>query len=64
MIVGNGTHAAGIHALRSDPMWVADGIVFLKDWPQLLVAMARAMLAGKNPPPLTMPPQAALTKRM
>jgi ribose transport system substrate-binding protein len=62
MIVGNGADAAGIQALRSDPMWVADGTVFLNDWPQLLVAMARAMLAGKTPPSLTMPPQAALTK--
>jgi hypothetical protein len=43
-------------------MWMAEGTVFLNDWPQLLVTMARAMLAGKNPPSLTMPPQATLTK--
>jgi hypothetical protein len=29
-------------------MWVADGTVFLNCWPQLLVAMARAMLAGRT----------------
>jgi ribose transport system substrate-binding protein len=63
MIVGNGADQAGIQAVRSNPLWVADGTVFLNEWPRLLIAMARAMLAGKSTPSVTMPPQAAITKQ-
>lgn len=63
MIVGNGADPAGIQAVRSNPLWVADGTVFLNEWPPLLIAMARAILAGKKTPSVTMPPQAAITKQ-
>jgi ribose transport system substrate-binding protein len=62
MLVGNSVDPVGLKELRTQPIWVADSSIFLNDWPSLLIAMSRAILAGAKPPAVTMCPQAAITK--
>jgi ribose transport system substrate-binding protein len=62
IVVGNTTDTVGLHELRTNPVWAVDSSIFFNYWPNLLVAMADAMLNGVTPPKQTIPPQVALTK--
>jgi ribose transport system substrate-binding protein len=62
LIVSNAADPNGIEQLRKNPNWIAEGSVFFGLWPKYLIAMAKAMVDGVEPPELTQAPQLVLTK--
>lgn len=47
--------------LRGNPSWVAQGTVFYESWGEYLLAMAKAVEEGVEPPKMTSSPSAVLT---
>lgn len=62
IIASAGADNAAIEALRSNASWVAESDPSVREWPRYLVAMAKAVLDGVQPPTLTAVPQVTLHK--
>ncbi|MCW2648762.1 MAG: hypothetical protein JWP07_4871 [Pseudonocardiales bacterium] len=59
---GLGADPDGLHLLRTDPNWVAEGALFFQNWGLYALSEAVAITQGVNPPALTAIPQIMLTK--
>jgi ribose transport system substrate-binding protein len=59
---GLGADPDGLHLLRTDPNWVAEGALFFQDWGLYALSEAVAITQGVTPPSLTAIPQTMLTK--
>jgi ribose transport system substrate-binding protein len=63
MVVAAGADQNGLENLRKNPDWIAEGSTFFELWPEYVMAMAKAQVAGTEMPELTPAPQAVLTKQ-
>jgi ribose transport system substrate-binding protein len=59
---GLGADPDGLHLLRTDPNWVAEGALFFQDWGLYAISEAVAISQRITPPTLTAIPQIMLTK--
>ena len=63
LLAGEGGSTEGLTELRTDPRWIAEGVVFINFWGAYAVAAAQAILNGAKPTlDETALPQAVLTK--
>ncbi|WP_162794829.1 sugar ABC transporter substrate-binding protein [Nonomuraea lactucae] len=62
LLASIGSGAAGLKELRTNPVWVSEGAVYLDYWAGYTLAMARALKDGKKLPEITVAPQNTLTK--
>lgn len=58
-----GSGAAGLKALRTDPVWISEGAVYLDYWAGYTLAMAASLKDGESLPKMTVAPQNTLTKK-
>lgn len=62
LAAGLGGSAPAMQQVRTNPHWVAEGVLFPQGWGEIGLAMAVAMLQGAKPPATTYIPQAVITK--
>jgi ribose transport system substrate-binding protein len=63
LLAGEGGSKQALTELRTDPRWIAEGVVLINFWGAYAVAAAQAILNGAKPTPgETALPQAVLTK--
>ncbi len=62
LAAGLGGSAPAMEQVRTNPQWVAEGVLFPQGWGEIGLAMAVAMLQGATPPETTYIPQAVITK--
>jgi ribose transport system substrate-binding protein len=52
-----------VQQLRTNPVWVCEGELFIDGWAEYLLAMGVQMRKGVKPSPLTIAPQVMMTKQ-
>lgn len=62
LAAGLGGSSTAMKQLRTNPQWVAEGVLFPEGWGEIGIAMAVAMIRGATPPATTYIPQAVITK--